>query len=99
MSMTESLAKVVGIKPSCDALMVSRAGFYRWKNQGADLEKEHIRPLSPLSLSPYEQQQVLDTLLMNGLSTKRHRRFTPPFWMAAVISVPLGRCTAFWKNA
>jgi len=62
MSMTESLAKVVGIKPSCDALMVSRAGFYRWKNQGADLEKEHNRPLSPLALSTYEQQNVLDML-------------------------------------
>lgn len=62
MKLTDSLAKAVGIKPSCDALVVSRAGFYRWKNQGADLEKESIRPLSPLALSPYEQQQVLDTL-------------------------------------
>ncbi len=33
MSMTDSLAKYVGIKPACDALVVSRAGFYRWKNQ------------------------------------------------------------------
>jgi len=62
MKLTDSLAKAVGIKPSCDALVVSRAGFYRWQNQGADLEKESIRPLSPLALSPYEQQQVLDTL-------------------------------------
>ncbi len=62
MSLTDSLAKDVGIKPACDALVVSRAGFYRWKNQGEDSEKEYIRPLSPLALSPYEQQRVLDTL-------------------------------------
>ena len=62
MSITDSLAKDVGIKPACDALVVSRASFYRWQNQGEDSEKEYIRPLSPLALSPYEQQQVLDTL-------------------------------------
>ena len=52
MSMTESLAKDVGIKPACDALVISRAGFYRWKNQGEASEMEHVRPLSPLALSP-----------------------------------------------
>jgi putative transposase len=62
MSMTDSLANDVGIKPACDALAVSRASYYRWQNQCDDLEKTHIRPLSPLALSPYEQQQVLDTL-------------------------------------
>jgi putative transposase len=62
MSMTDSLAKDVGIKPACDALVVSRASYYRWQNQGEDSEKGYIRPLSPLALSPYEQQQVLDTL-------------------------------------
>jgi len=62
MNLADSLAKAVGIKPSCDALVVSRAGFYRWKNQVADLDKEYSRPLSPLALSPDEQQNVLDTL-------------------------------------
>ena len=62
MSMTDSLAKDVGIRPACDALAVSRTGFYRWKNQHEDSEKEYIRPVSPLALSPYEQQRVLDTL-------------------------------------
>lgn len=62
MGMTASLAKDVGIKPACDALVVSRASYYRWQNQGEDSEKKYIRPLSPLALSPYEQQQVLDTL-------------------------------------
>ena len=88
MSMTDSLAKNVGIRPACDALMVSRAGFYRWKNQDEDSEKEYVRPVPPLALSPYEQQQVLIRCMMTGLPTKRRRRFTPPFWMAAVISVP-----------
>src|SRR5665811_948938 len=62
MSLTDSLAKAVGIKPSCDALVVSRAGFYRWKNQGDDSEKEYVRRVSPLALSLYEQQNVLDIL-------------------------------------
>jgi putative transposase len=62
MSMTDSLAKDVGIKPACDALVVSRAGFYRWKNQDEDSEKEYVRPMPPLALSPYEHQKVLDTL-------------------------------------
>jgi len=62
MNLTDSLAKAVGIKPSCDALVVSRAGFYRWKNQGDDSEKEYVRRVSPLALSLYEQQNVLDIL-------------------------------------
>jgi hypothetical protein len=48
MSMTDSLAKDVGIKPACDALMVSRAGYYRWKNQDEDSEKEYVRQMQPL---------------------------------------------------
>jgi putative transposase len=62
MSLTDSLAKDVGIKPSCDALVVSRAGFYRWKNRDEASEKEYVRTVSPLALSSCEQQQVLDTL-------------------------------------
>jgi putative transposase len=62
MSLTDSLAQDVGIKPSCDALVVSRAGFYRWKKQDEESEKESVRPVSPLALSLCEQQHVLDTL-------------------------------------
>ena len=62
MRLTDFLAKDVGIKPACDALVVSRAGFYRWKKQDTGMAKESIRPLSPLSLSPDEKQNVLDTL-------------------------------------
>ena len=60
MILTDSLSKDVGIKPACDALAVSRAGFYRWKNP--EEEKNSIRPVSSLALAPCEQQQVLDTL-------------------------------------
>ena len=60
--MTDSLAKDVGVKPACDALVVSRAGFYRWKKQDTGMAKESIRPLSPLALSADEKQNVLDTL-------------------------------------
>lgn len=59
MNLTDSLAKDVGIKPACEALVVSRAGFYRWKNP--DEEKEAVVPVSPLALSLCERQQALDT--------------------------------------
>ena len=32
MSITKSLAREVGIRPACNALDVSRAGFYRWQH-------------------------------------------------------------------
>ncbi|MBI4619849.1 MAG: hypothetical protein HY739_06780 [Desulfobacterales bacterium] len=40
MSLTDFLAKEVGVRPACNALAVSRAGFYRWKNPPEDSEKE-----------------------------------------------------------
>lgn len=62
MRTTASLAKDVGVRPACNALAVSRAGFYRWKNPGEDSGKKCIRPVPPLALSLEEQQRVLDTL-------------------------------------
>jgi putative transposase len=59
---TNSLAMTVGIKPACDALVVSRAGFYRWRNKRENSEQVCIRQLPPLALSREEQQLVLDTL-------------------------------------
>ena len=59
---TNSLAMAVGIKLACDALVVSRAGFYRWKNKRENSEQVCIRQLPPLALSQEEQQLVLDTL-------------------------------------
>jgi putative transposase len=62
MKLTETLSKDVGVRPSCNALVVSRAGFYRWRNQREESEKQGVRTAPPLALSPEEQQWVLDTL-------------------------------------
>jgi putative transposase len=59
MNITKSLACEVGIRPACDALDVSRAGFYRWQHPQ---EKEPSCRLSPLALSFEERHDVLDTL-------------------------------------
>ena len=59
MNITASLAHEVGIRPACNALDVSRAGFYRWRHPK---EKEPSCRLSPLSLSFEERSEVLDIL-------------------------------------
>jgi len=52
----------VGIKRACQALTVSRAGIYRWKNLFENEKPEPYRALPPLALSKEEQQRVLDAL-------------------------------------
>ena len=47
MNITASLAHEVGIRPACNALDVSRAGFYRWRHPH---EKDAFMP--PLSFGP-----------------------------------------------
>jgi putative transposase len=59
MNITASLAHEVGISPACNALDVSRAGFYRWRHPN---EKEPSCRLSPLALSFEERSDVLDVL-------------------------------------
>lgn len=59
MSITKSLAREVGVRPACNALDVSRAGFYRWQHPK---EKELSCRMSPLALSSGERNEVLDTL-------------------------------------
>lgn len=59
MNITKSLAHEVGIRPACNALSVSRAGFYRWQHPK---EKEPSCHLSPLALSFEERSDVLDIL-------------------------------------
>jgi putative transposase len=59
MNITKSLAQKVGIRPACNALDVSRAGFYRWQHPH---EKEPLCRLSPLALSSGERNEVLDIL-------------------------------------
>jgi putative transposase len=59
MNITKSLAREVGIRPACNALDVSRAGFYRWQHPR---EKEPSCRISPLALSSGERSEVLDIL-------------------------------------
>jgi putative transposase len=59
MNITKSLADMVGIRPACNALDVSRAGFYRWQHPR---EKEPSCHVSPLALSSGERNEVLDIL-------------------------------------
>jgi putative transposase len=73
MSTTESLAKDVGVKGACDALAVSRSGFYRWLDRGEETTSKDHRVPSPLALSQGEQQVVLDTLHMEHFADQTPR--------------------------
>ena len=52
------LARDVGIRTACNALTVSRAGFYRWRSP----VQKTTRPKPPLALSSDERSTVLDCL-------------------------------------
>ena len=57
------LSTETGIKPACEALDVSRAGFYRTQTQrNASLVEPRKRPSPPRALSCDERQGVLDIL-------------------------------------
>jgi putative transposase len=58
MKATALLAHDVGIRTACNALDVSRAGFYRWKTPGQEVS----RSTPPLALSPGERSEVIDIL-------------------------------------
>jgi len=62
MNTAGSLAKDVGVKSSCDALVIPRASFYRWRGRDKHPIKDHYRSLSPLALTYNERKDVLDTL-------------------------------------
>ena len=53
------LARDVGIRTACNALTVSRAGFYRWRSP---VHEKVVRPKPPLALSSSERCEVLDIL-------------------------------------
>jgi putative transposase len=58
-----TLSSEVGIKPACEALEVSRAGFYRTQTQrNAPKVEPNKRPSPPRALSLGERQGVLDIL-------------------------------------
>lgn len=57
------LSSEIGIKPACEALEVSRAGFYRTQMQKNPILLEFKKlPSSPRALSSEERQEVLDIL-------------------------------------
>ncbi len=59
----ESLAQQgVGIKEACDALVVSRATFYRHRREGRMLGPMPARPTPGRALTPPQRQEVLDVL-------------------------------------
>src|SRR3989338_3554663 len=55
------LSSEIGIKPACEALEVSRAGFYRTQTASIPLEIKK-RPSPPRALSSEERKEVLDIL-------------------------------------
>jgi putative transposase len=56
------LSSEIGIKLACEALEVSRAGFYRTQARKAEPSAEPKQRISPRSLSSDERQEVLDIL-------------------------------------
>jgi len=57
------LSSEIGIKPACESLDVSRAGFYRTQTRKATPSVEPLKhPSPPRALSPDERQGVLDIL-------------------------------------
>lgn len=59
MNAVVALGNEVGIRSACNALQVSRAGFYRWI---APATEKTVRPAPPLALSASERSDVLDIL-------------------------------------
>ncbi len=63
MRVAEEHSSLVGLKPACDALGVSRATMYRSRRTETDPPAEDSpRPKPPRSLSESERQEVLDAL-------------------------------------
>jgi len=56
------LSAEIGIKPACEALEVSRAGYYRTQTQKTIPLEFQKRPSPPRALSLAERQEVLDIL-------------------------------------
>ncbi len=70
---TEYLAREVYTKRACKTLGIPRASYYYYRKnidsrvpaagqQGRGGRGKCVTPMPPLALSPWEEQQVLDTL-------------------------------------
>jgi len=63
MEAAELLSSEIGIKSACEALNFSRAGFYREQKRDPSGGEQSKREIShPRSLTPKEQEKVLETL-------------------------------------
>lgn len=62
MNATSELSQDVGRKPSCEALGIPRATFYRHIAHEQNPSVNKTRPAPPLSLTPIERQNVVDIL-------------------------------------
>ena len=62
MNAAGSLAKDVGVKSACNALVIPRASFYRWCGRDKHSIKGNCRPMPPLALTCDERKEVLGTL-------------------------------------
>jgi putative transposase len=59
----DTLAPLVGTKPACEALGMSRASLYRHKDKtNAPVVEPERRPPPPRALCPEEKQEVLDLM-------------------------------------
>ncbi|MBT8490014.1 MAG: IS3 family transposase [Deltaproteobacteria bacterium] len=62
MNTAGSLAKDVGITNACNALVIPRASFYRWRERDRYSIRDHCHRVSPLALTDDERKAVLDIL-------------------------------------
>ena len=83
----------IGIKPACEALEVSRAGFYRTQTASIPLELKK-RPSPPRALSLAERREVLNILHADRFVDKAPQEVYATFWTKDNPIAPFVPCTA-----
>jgi len=63
MNTAGSLSKNVGIKRACDALVIPRASFSRWRDKDKHSMKDNRCPVAPLALTYDERNRFANKLL------------------------------------
>ena len=89
MEAVTQLSDHVGVQPACEALCVSRAGFYRRQRAQPHQPERNIRPRPPLALAGSERQEVLDTL-----HSERFVDQAPPVVYASLLDEGRYLCSA-----
>ena len=62
MNLVEAEAATHGVRPTCRALDVARASFYRWRHRRRSPARRANRPPSPRALSPQERNRILEVV-------------------------------------